>query len=185
MGWLPPAETGEEHGPIIFIRHPQWTARNPHLDIPIMVFTRSQWHDAVEEQSTTPTPAASSVNCGTPQSMSLGYITATRTGTSSVIMALRSRALWRQPTLSTATARPTACRVCVHFSLTQNKQPERNNHTMQKSTNLGLPRGRSLLGLMISNDTIGDQITLVPEPASGALVGLGAVLLGTCRRRFA
>ena len=30
-------------GPIISIRHPQWTAENPRQDIPIMVFTRAQW----------------------------------------------------------------------------------------------------------------------------------------------
>lgn len=32
-----------ETGPIISIRHPQWTARNPRQDIPIMVFTLTQW----------------------------------------------------------------------------------------------------------------------------------------------
>jgi len=32
-----------ETGPIIKIRHPQWTAENPRQDIPIMVFTLSQW----------------------------------------------------------------------------------------------------------------------------------------------
>jgi hypothetical protein len=30
-------------GPIISIRHPQWTEKNPRQDIPIMVFTQSQW----------------------------------------------------------------------------------------------------------------------------------------------
>jgi hypothetical protein len=31
------------HGPIIVLRHPQWKADDPSQDIPIMVFTRSQW----------------------------------------------------------------------------------------------------------------------------------------------
>jgi len=30
-------------GPIIVLRHPQWKADDPRQDIPIMVFTRSQW----------------------------------------------------------------------------------------------------------------------------------------------
>jgi hypothetical protein len=33
----------EAHGPIISIRHPQWTDKNPRQDIPIMVFTQAQW----------------------------------------------------------------------------------------------------------------------------------------------
>jgi hypothetical protein len=32
-----------EHGPLISIRHPLWTTENPRQDIPIMVFTRTQW----------------------------------------------------------------------------------------------------------------------------------------------
>lgn len=35
-----PAQTG----PLFSIRHPQWTAENPRQDIPIMVFTSSQWN---------------------------------------------------------------------------------------------------------------------------------------------
>ena len=31
------------HGPMIVLRHPQWTAGDPYQDIPIMVFTRGQW----------------------------------------------------------------------------------------------------------------------------------------------
>jgi hypothetical protein len=31
------------HGPIIVLRHPQWRVDDPYQDIPIMVFTRSQW----------------------------------------------------------------------------------------------------------------------------------------------
>lgn len=30
-------------GPIIVIRHPQWTPEDPRQDIPIMVFTQAQW----------------------------------------------------------------------------------------------------------------------------------------------
>jgi hypothetical protein len=42
---LPPDGTGvaTRSGPIIVIRHPHWTAETPHQDIPIMVFTRSEW----------------------------------------------------------------------------------------------------------------------------------------------
>jgi hypothetical protein len=32
-----------ERGPIIVLRHPQWRASDPYLDIPILVFTRRQW----------------------------------------------------------------------------------------------------------------------------------------------
>lgn len=31
-------------GPMISIRHPQWTSQNPRQDIPIMIFTLSQWN---------------------------------------------------------------------------------------------------------------------------------------------
>jgi beta-lactamase regulating signal transducer with metallopeptidase domain len=31
-------------GPMISIRHPQWTSKNPRQDIPIMVFTLDQWN---------------------------------------------------------------------------------------------------------------------------------------------
>jgi hypothetical protein len=34
----------EENGPLVSIRHPQWTAQNPRQDIPIMVFTHNQWN---------------------------------------------------------------------------------------------------------------------------------------------
>lgn len=37
-------------GPKITIRHPQWTSRNPHQDIPIMVFTHAQWRLVQKEQ---------------------------------------------------------------------------------------------------------------------------------------
>ena len=32
-----------ESGPILSIRHPEWTSENPRQDIPIMIFTLSQW----------------------------------------------------------------------------------------------------------------------------------------------
>ena len=31
-------------GPVISIRHPEWTSKNPRQDIPIMVFTPDQWN---------------------------------------------------------------------------------------------------------------------------------------------
>ena len=37
-----------DHGPVLVLRHPQWRAAKPYQDIPIMVFTRSQWE--AEEQ---------------------------------------------------------------------------------------------------------------------------------------
>ena len=37
-----------ENGPIIKIRHPQWTSQNPRQDIPIMIFTFAQW-DALQK----------------------------------------------------------------------------------------------------------------------------------------
>ncbi len=30
-------------GPVIYIRHPQWTSDNPRQDIPVMIFTAKQW----------------------------------------------------------------------------------------------------------------------------------------------
>jgi hypothetical protein len=32
-----------ERGPIVHIRHPDWSKENPRQDIPIMVFTLTQW----------------------------------------------------------------------------------------------------------------------------------------------
>ncbi|MFJ7973425.1 hypothetical protein [Psychrobacillus sp. NPDC096389] len=37
------AEKVIETGPMISIRHPEWTAENPRQDIPIMIFTLEQW----------------------------------------------------------------------------------------------------------------------------------------------
>jgi hypothetical protein len=34
---------GTEHGPLIVLRHPEWKVDAPWQDIPILVFTRSQW----------------------------------------------------------------------------------------------------------------------------------------------
>lgn len=41
-------ETPNEKGALLSIRHPLWTAEIPRQDIPIMVFTLSQW-DLVQE----------------------------------------------------------------------------------------------------------------------------------------
>lgn len=39
-----------ETGPMISIRHPLWTAKKPRQDIPIMVFTLSQWNSLQQEK---------------------------------------------------------------------------------------------------------------------------------------
>ncbi len=39
-----------ETGPIIVIRHPQWTSENPRQDIPVMVFTVDQWNSLQQEK---------------------------------------------------------------------------------------------------------------------------------------
>lgn len=39
-----------ETGPLIFLRHPQWTAQNPRQDIPIMIFTLAQWDSLRHEK---------------------------------------------------------------------------------------------------------------------------------------
>lgn len=39
-----------ESGPIINIRHPQWTSENPRQDIPIMIFTLAQWDSLQQEE---------------------------------------------------------------------------------------------------------------------------------------
>jgi hypothetical protein len=38
-----------ESGPMLSIRHPQWTAQNPRQDIPIYVFTIAQWNSLQQE----------------------------------------------------------------------------------------------------------------------------------------
>ena len=39
-----------EQGPLILIRNPQWTSQNPRQDIPIMVFTTSQWNSLQQDK---------------------------------------------------------------------------------------------------------------------------------------
>jgi hypothetical protein len=37
-----------DHGPVVRIRHPEWTKESPRQDIPIMVFILAQW-DSIEQ----------------------------------------------------------------------------------------------------------------------------------------
>ena len=39
----------EESGPLLSIRHPQWTEEKPRQDIPIMIFTLAQWSSLENE----------------------------------------------------------------------------------------------------------------------------------------
>jgi hypothetical protein len=39
-----------ETGPLLSIRHPEWTDQNPRQDIPIMVFTLEQWNSLQQEK---------------------------------------------------------------------------------------------------------------------------------------
>lgn len=39
-----------ETGPLLSIRHPQWTAEHPRQDIPIMIFTVAQWNALQQEK---------------------------------------------------------------------------------------------------------------------------------------
>jgi hypothetical protein len=39
-----------ETGPLILLRHPQWTSEEPRQDIPIMVFTLNQWNLLQQEK---------------------------------------------------------------------------------------------------------------------------------------
>jgi hypothetical protein len=45
ISYIPTKDITEvtEQGPLIVLRHPRWTARDPYQDIPIFVFTRNQW----------------------------------------------------------------------------------------------------------------------------------------------
>ena len=45
-GENPKNRTEFESGPELVIRHPSWTKEIPYQDIPIMIFTHSQWDDA-------------------------------------------------------------------------------------------------------------------------------------------
>lgn len=49
-GYTPEPYAIVEHGPLISIRHPQWSSQNPRQDIPIMVFTTEQWSDLHAEK---------------------------------------------------------------------------------------------------------------------------------------
>jgi hypothetical protein len=42
-GSSPPGSQNLTKGPLLRIRHPDWTDQDPHEDIPIMVFTQAQW----------------------------------------------------------------------------------------------------------------------------------------------
>jgi hypothetical protein len=48
------------HGQEIVLRHPQWTASAPCQDIPILIFTRSQW-DALKQGKLWPSPYAGGI----------------------------------------------------------------------------------------------------------------------------
>jgi hypothetical protein len=39
-----------ETGPIVIIRHPEWTSAKPRQDIPVMVFTTDQWNSLQQEK---------------------------------------------------------------------------------------------------------------------------------------
>lgn len=43
-------DSGTVTGPLISIRHPLWTSTNPRQDIPIMVFTQSQWNSLQRDE---------------------------------------------------------------------------------------------------------------------------------------
>jgi hypothetical protein len=45
-----PGDVAFQQGPLISIRHPQWTRAHPRQDIPIMIFTPSQWHSLQHEE---------------------------------------------------------------------------------------------------------------------------------------
>ena len=39
-----------ERGPLISIRHPEWTPQTPRQDMPIMIFTLKQWGDLQQDK---------------------------------------------------------------------------------------------------------------------------------------
>lgn len=43
-------EQAVEMGPLLSIRHPQWTDNRPRQDIPIMVFTQDQWNQLTQDK---------------------------------------------------------------------------------------------------------------------------------------
>jgi hypothetical protein len=53
-GWRnvePKGSVTVEQGPLIKIRHPRWTSADPRQDIPIMVFTHTQWYSVLHPDS--------------------------------------------------------------------------------------------------------------------------------------
>lgn len=46
----PLGEGSGENGPRLFIRHPGWTAEAPYEDLPILVFTTTQWDGYLAEE---------------------------------------------------------------------------------------------------------------------------------------
>ncbi len=46
----PPGAQPDHHGPKLLIRHPKWTAAEPYEDIPIMIFSLSQWKLVEKEE---------------------------------------------------------------------------------------------------------------------------------------
>jgi len=44
------SDAAVQQGPLISIRHPQWTEANPRQDIPIMVFTLAQWRSLQNDE---------------------------------------------------------------------------------------------------------------------------------------
>lgn len=42
-GFAPGGDQAVASGPLLSIRHPEWTAQNQRQDIPIMIFTPEQW----------------------------------------------------------------------------------------------------------------------------------------------
>jgi hypothetical protein len=53
----PPDSQSFTKGPLLLIRHPNWTEQNPHEDIPIMIFTHEQWR-LVEQEKLIVSPAS-------------------------------------------------------------------------------------------------------------------------------
>lgn len=49
--WLEDAPEGKnvEKGPLISIRHPLWTEKNPRQDIPMLILTHQQWNSVQQE----------------------------------------------------------------------------------------------------------------------------------------
>lgn len=55
-----PKNTKDQSGPKLILRHPLWTQAHPYEDIPVLVFTLSQWDSYIKEEfavSAAPVPA--------------------------------------------------------------------------------------------------------------------------------